>query len=69
MHNIKSTLKRGEITNLAVITTSSNMVALFLSPSLLAKWDEFFDEIQTVCANVPYMVCIGNHERNWFDNA
>jgi hypothetical protein len=28
-------------------------------------WDEFFDEIQAVCGNVPYMVCIGNHERNW----
>jgi hypothetical protein len=28
-------------------------------------WDEFFDEVQPICANVPYMVCIGNHERNW----
>ncbi|CAI8008589.1 Probable inactive purple acid phosphatase 27 [Geodia barretti] len=28
-------------------------------------WDEFFDEVQAVCGNVPYMVCIGNHERNW----
>jgi len=28
-------------------------------------WEEFFDLIQPVAARVPYMVCIGNHERDW----
>ncbi|XP_064404192.1 uncharacterized protein LOC135349586 [Halichondria panicea] len=28
-------------------------------------WDEFFDQIQAVATRVPYMVCIGNHERDF----
>ena len=28
-------------------------------------WDEFFDQIQEVATTVPYMVCIGNHERDF----
>ena len=31
------------------------------------QWDEFFDQIQSVAAHVPYMVCIGNHERDYPD--
>ena len=31
-------------------------------------WDDFFDLIQPVAARVPYMVCIGNHERDWPDS-
>ena len=34
----------------------------------LLQWDEFFDLIQPVAARVPYMVCIGNHERDWPDS-
>ena len=32
---------------------------------LLLQWDDFFDMIQPVAARIPYMVCIGNHERDW----
>ena len=32
---------------------------------LLLQWDDFFDMIQPVAAKIPYMVCIGNHERDW----
>ena len=28
-------------------------------------WDEFFDQIQGIATAVPYMVCIGNHERDF----
>ena len=28
-------------------------------------WDEFFDQIQDVATAAPYMVCIGNHERDF----
>ena len=28
-------------------------------------WDEFFDQIQEVATAAPYMVCIGNHERDF----
>ena len=30
-----------------------------------AQWDEFFDQVKDIAAYVPYMVCIGNHERDW----
>eukprot|EP00698_Gefionella_okellyi_P012731 TRINITY_DN3448_c0_g1_i1.p1 TRINITY_DN3448_c0_g1~~TRINITY_DN3448_c0_g1_i1.p1 ORF type:complete len:576 (+),score=64.75 TRINITY_DN3448_c0_g1_i1:121-1728(+) len=30
-----------------------------------AQWDEFMAQIQPVAANVPYMTCIGNHERDF----
>jgi len=33
--------------------------------SALLQWEDFFDLIQPVAARVPYMVCIGNHERDW----
>jgi hypothetical protein len=32
---------------------------------LSLQWEEFFDQVQSVAANVPYMVCIGNHERDF----
>ena len=28
-------------------------------------WDEFFDQIQGIATAAPYMVCIGNHERDF----
>lgn len=28
-------------------------------------WDEFFDQIQDIATYAPYMVCIGNHERDF----
>ena len=28
-------------------------------------WDNFFQQIEPVAANVPWHVCIGNHEYNW----
>ncbi|CAI8008592.1 Probable inactive purple acid phosphatase 27 [Geodia barretti] len=28
-------------------------------------WEEFFDQVQSVASSVPYMVCIGNHERDY----
>ena len=28
-------------------------------------WDEFFDQVQDIAAAAPYMVCIGNHERDF----
>ena len=28
-------------------------------------WDEFFDQIQNIATAAPYMVCIGNHERDF----
>ena len=28
-------------------------------------WDEFFDQIQEIATAAPYMVCIGNHERDF----
>ncbi|XP_062502844.1 uncharacterized protein LOC134179856 [Corticium candelabrum] len=30
-----------------------------------AEWDEFFDQISPIASHVPYMVCIGNHERDF----
>ena len=33
--------------------------------SLHVQWEEFFDQVQSVAASVPYMVCIGNHERDY----
>jgi hypothetical protein len=30
-----------------------------------AEWDQFFDQILPVASRVPYMVCIGNHERDY----
>ena len=35
------------------------------SISISTQWEEFFDQVQSVSANVPYMVCIGNHERDF----
>ena len=32
---------------------------------LFYQWDDFFDLIQPVSTRVPYMVCIGNHERDY----
>ncbi|KAL5489146.1 hypothetical protein EMCRGX_G018204 [Ephydatia muelleri] len=28
-------------------------------------WEEFFDQIQPIATRLPYMVCIGNHERDF----
>ena len=28
-------------------------------------WDEFFEQIQGIATSAPYMVCIGNHERDF----
>lgn len=28
-------------------------------------WDNFFTQIESIAATVPYHVCIGNHEYNW----
>lgn len=30
-----------------------------------AQWDEFFDQIEPVASKVPYLTCIGNHERDF----
>ena len=32
---------------------------------LFCQWDEFFDQKQPIATRVPYMVCIGNHERDF----
>ena len=29
------------------------------------QWEEFFDQIQPIATRLPYMVCIGNHERDF----
>eukprot|EP00244_Chara_vulgaris_P002338 TRINITY_DN1408_c0_g1_i6.p1 TRINITY_DN1408_c0_g1~~TRINITY_DN1408_c0_g1_i6.p1 ORF type:complete len:617 (+),score=86.88 TRINITY_DN1408_c0_g1_i6:193-1851(+) len=29
------------------------------------QWDVFFDEIEPIASRVPYMVSVGNHERDW----
>ena len=38
-----------------------------LPPSLplSLQWDDFMAEIQPIATRVPYMVCIGNHERDY----
>ena len=28
------------------------------------QWDVFFDQLGEIAATKPYMVCVGNHERN-----
>jgi len=59
-----------------VLTTQSNQSAMYDIGlliwekkshcfSALLQWEDFFDLIQPVAARVPYMVCIGNHERDW----
>lgn len=30
------------------------------------QWDIFMDQIEPIATRVPYMVCVGNHERNWY---
>jgi hypothetical protein len=30
-----------------------------------SQWDTFFDLVEPISANVPYMTCIGNHERDF----
>jgi hypothetical protein len=30
-----------------------------------AEWNEFMDEIEPIATQVPYMTCIGNHERDF----
>ena len=29
------------------------------------QWDEYYNEIEPVAANSPYMICPGNHETDW----
>ena len=36
-----------------------------LSTLLISQWDEFFNEISPIAMRIPYMVCIGNHERDF----
>ena len=31
---------------------------------ILTQWDVFFDQLGEIAATKPYMVCVGNHERN-----
>jgi len=33
-----------------------------------SQWDEFMQQILPVATQVPYMTCIGNHERDWPDS-
>ena len=33
--------------------------------SINLQWDEFFNEISPISMHIPYMVCIGNHERDF----
>ena len=30
-----------------------------------AQWDEFHDQVSTISTRLPYMTCIGNHERDF----
>eukprot|EP00698_Gefionella_okellyi_P002402 TRINITY_DN1225_c0_g2_i3.p1 TRINITY_DN1225_c0_g2~~TRINITY_DN1225_c0_g2_i3.p1 ORF type:complete len:353 (-),score=59.68 TRINITY_DN1225_c0_g2_i3:924-1982(-) len=32
------------------------------------EWDEFFSQIEPIASRVPYMTCIGNHERDFPDS-
>ncbi len=43
----------------------SSITAYIYTPLPPSQWDEFFDEIQPIAAQVAYMVCIGNHERDF----
>jgi hypothetical protein len=30
-----------------------------------AQWDEFHDQVSAISTRLPYMTCIGNHERDF----
>ena len=38
------------------------IVVHFIPPT---QWDVYFDQIEQIATSVPFMVAIGNHERNW----
>ena len=40
-------------------------IKFFLLGFFFLQWDEFFDQVQPVATQLPYMVCIGNHERDF----
>lgn len=29
------------------------------------QWDNFYSQLEPIASRVPYMVSVGNHERNW----
>ena len=37
---------------------------MILPAFVFTQWDIFFNQIEPIATRVPYMVCIGNHERN-----
>ncbi|KAG6551525.1 hypothetical protein Mapa_006948 [Marchantia paleacea] len=50
IHNIDMILHNGDIT---------------YSDGYLAQWDQFTEQISNITKRVPYMVSVGNHERDW----
>jgi hypothetical protein len=34
----------------------------------VSEWDQFFDQVLPLASRVPWMTCVGNHERDWADD-
>ena len=44
---------------------SVNLHVTITNDIFLIQWDEYYTEIEPLAANIPYMVCPGNHETDW----
>ena len=56
---------RGVMTEIYATNVVMHIGDISYARGYASVWDEFFDQIEGIATAAPYMVCIGNHERDF----